>query len=384
MINPATVASGIKPVRQLNLYVPIDCMAAAPGYIPSLDGLRAISILLVLCAHYLSARVFPGGLGVYVFFVISGFLISRLLFAERKAIGGNDLKNFYERRFLRLYPVISVYTLVIVAFYLSVNRQIDWLQPLSALFYFANYLYAHRELDLLTPAPMPFGIFWSLSLEEHFYLVFPLLFVLVRGRSRALVWIMIGVCAACLAWRLVSASLHPEYLSTSIIFVRTDFRADSIAFGVLLAALCEQEGGRRFVKAASRPLWWAVALATLLLCLLVRDPFFRETIRYTLFGISLMLLISSAIFDPRLKVLQTILNFPAILWIGRLSYSLYVWHYLPRLLGPLVLGQAASASLRIGFDFAVTLLAAVLSYRLVERPILTLRHRLGSRAKTAD
>lgn len=367
-----------------DLFLSADRMAAGPGYIPSLDGMRALSILLVLFAHYLSDRLFPGGLGVYVFLIISGFLITRLLFSERKAHGRINLASFYGRRSLRLYPVVTVYTLVVVAIYLVTRTPIDWIQPLSALFYFANYLYAGRMLDLVAPVPMPFGIFWSLSLEEHFYLAFPLLFVLLRGRPRSLAWAMVAICVACLGWRLTAAMFHPEYLRTNIIFVRTDFRADSIGYGVLLAALCETEGGRRFVAAVSRPVLWAGALGTILICLLIRDPFFRETIRYSLFGIALMLLIACVLFDGRLKPVQVLLNHPVPVWLGRLSYSLYVWHYLPRLLGPMLLGDAPPVGVRIAFDLGMALMVALVSYHLVERPVLALRHRLGSRARPTN
>ncbi|MES3046695.1 acyltransferase family protein [Sphingomonas faeni] len=382
---PAGTAAA-RPVARTTdtLFVPVDRMAARPGYIPSLDGMRAVSILLVLFAHYISDRLFPGGLGVYVFFVISGFLITRLLFSERKARNKTSLVTFYSRRSVRLYPVVTAYTLVVVAIYLAARMPIDWAQPLSALFYFANYLYAGRMLDPAAPTAMPFGIFWSLSLEEHFYLAFPLMFVLARGRAQTLAWAMVAVCVGCLTWRLTAAALHPEYLRTNIIFVRTDFRADSIGFGVLLAALCEMEGGRRFVKAASRPATWIAALGTIVVCLLIRDPFFRETLRYTLFGIALMLLIASVLFDPRLKPVQVALNHPVPVWLGRLSYSLYVWHYLPRLLGPMLLGSTPPVGVRIPFDLAVAFAAALLSYYLVERPALALRHRLGSRAHAAD
>ncbi|WP_082209171.1 acyltransferase [Novosphingobium sp. B-7] len=358
-----------------NLFLPAERMAAGPGYIPNLDGLRALSILLVLFAHYISDRLFPGGLGVYVFFIISGFLITRLLFSERKAHGKINLTSFYGRRSLRLYPVVTVYTLVVIAIYLITRTPIDWLQPLSALFYFANYLYSARMLDPLAPVPMPFGIFWSLSLEEHFYLAFPLLFVLLRGRPQALVFAMIAICVACLGWRLTTALLHPEYLHTNIIFVRTDFRADSISYGVLLAALCETDAGRRFIVALSRPMLWVGALGTILICLAIREPFFRETVRYSLFGVALVLLIACTLFDARLKPIQVLLNHPVLVWLGRLSYSLYVWHYLPRLLGPMLLGVAPLMGVRIAFDLGLALVAALLSYHLVERPILALRRR---------
>src|SRR5579871_6236686 len=115
---------------------------ASFALVPSLDGLRAISVLLVMSSHFLSPRVFPGGLGVLVFFVVSGFLIARLLLAELNSAGSISLGNFYLRRFFRLYPVILVYAIVVITFSALNSRPLDWYEPLSALFYFANYVYA--------------------------------------------------------------------------------------------------------------------------------------------------------------------------------------------------------------------------------------------------
>src|SRR4051812_31928291 len=96
------------------LFLPESRMSAQSGHIPNLDGLRAISIMIVMLSHFVNASLFPGGLGVYVFFVISGFLITRLLFGEKKNSGRISLANFYFRRALRLYPVVLVFTGVVL------------------------------------------------------------------------------------------------------------------------------------------------------------------------------------------------------------------------------------------------------------------------------
>jgi peptidoglycan/LPS O-acetylase OafA/YrhL len=365
------------------LYLPPERMAAAPGYIPSLDGMRAISILLVIGAHYISPKLFPGGLGVYVFFVISGFLISRLIFAEWKRTGNFSFGSFYIRRALRLYPVVMLFTAAIVGFYLVTARPIEWLQPASALFYFANYLYGARSVIPSIHPNMPLEIFWSLSVEEHFYLLFPLTFWLLRGRPRAVAGAMIAVCVACLALRAGVAWAEPQLVDTKFFYYRTEFRLDAIAFGVLIAALCEDKAGRALLIAAARPPAAIAAFATILACLVVRDAYFRETVRYTLTGGAIMLVVAAVLFQPRPGIARRLLNSRPMVWIGRLSYSLYVWHIIaPFVVYPLVGGMphmvVAVARLIAAFGLAF------LSYHLVERPALRLRHRFGSRARAAD
>lgn len=374
---------GEGPAKRAPLFLAPDRMAASPGYIPSLDGLRSVSILLVLLAHYVSARLFPGGLGVYVFFVISGFLISRLIFAEWKRTGALDFKGFYIRRALRLYPVVILFTIVVIAFYIATARPVDWVQPASALLYFANYLYAARTVVAPVTGEMPFGIFWSLSIEEHFYLLFPLAFVLLKGRPGALVWAMIAVCVGCLALRLIMAVARPDLLSTLYFYLRSEFRLDSIAFGVMLSALCETQRGRVLLQRFTGLAAAGLAVVVLVGTLAIRDPFFRETLRYSLQGAAIMVLVASVLFSPRLAIAQRVLNTTPMVFIGRLSYSLYVWHTLvPIMLMPtfgLKLNPVTSAILTV-----TALVLALISYHLVEKPALRLRHRFGSRARAAD
>ncbi|HEX4079114.1 MAG TPA: acyltransferase [Rhizomicrobium sp.] len=359
------------PGRPLHL----DGTQASFARVPSLDGLWAVSILLVILSHYADSRLFPGVLGVLVFFVVSGFLITRLLFAEAKRSGRVNLRDFYLRRFFRLYPVVTVYAACVVLFFALSGRRIDWYEPLSALFYFANYLYSASSMAGHAAATsMPFAIFWSLSVEEHFYLFFPLLFILLRGK--ALVAWMSAICAGCLAARILLAQAHPEWLSTHV-FYYTDIRLDSIAFGVLLAAICEERDAVRIVGLLERAAFITVAFATILLCMAVRNDWFRETLRYTLLGASTAAIVAAIVFSPHYRFVHIMLNLPFIRWIGTLSYSLYVWHTfvptllhaaLPSLPRPLVAPMALAAA------FAI----AALSWYGLERPAAALRHRFGS------
>lgn len=359
------------PTRPLSLR--LQTMPADQGFVPSLNGLRAISILLVFLSHTVSNKVFPGGFGVRVFFLISGFLIARLLFTEWKTRSSISLSNFYIRRLLRLYPVVIVYSAIILFLYTQFKPdRIVWQEPVSALLYFANYYYAHLSQTGQTGGTMPFAIFWSLSVEEHFYVLFPFLFVLLHGNPRKLTFACIAILVFCVSLRLAVANAEPELLATHVFYYETQYQLDSIACGVLLASLCEFKGGQEFLRLLLKPTVIGVALAFLFVGFAVRDAYFRETIRYTLMSASIFILTYNIIFSEKLFRVQLILNTKLMDWIGRLSYSIYVWHYAAR--------SMLSVSSGIWWEdfllwLSVTLIAASGSYYFIERPVLEFRRR---------
>lgn len=364
------------------LYLPPERMASSPGYIPSLDGLRAASILFVMVGHLVSERLAPGGFGVQVFFVISGFLIARLMLAENKATGSVSLPRFFLRRFLRLYPVTLVYALIIVGVFLWAGMPFRWGELWSVLLYFSNYYYLWFDAVHTGELGLPFGIFWSLAVEEHFYLLFPPLFVLLAGRADRLFWVMAVVCIAVLALRIVAAHLDPWLVESRALYYRTEFRIDAIAWGVLLAAICDTVMGQRLIRSLGHPLAFAAALLLLALTFLYRDPVFRETWRYSLQGLSLLVLFAGLLFDRRYALIQWALNLPIAVWIGRLSYSLYVWHLCTPALSRWLLpesGWAAQTALQMPMSFAF----AAASFYLLEQPIARWRRRLHTDRRPA-
>jgi peptidoglycan/LPS O-acetylase OafA/YrhL len=355
-------------------------IAARFGEVPCLNGLRAVSILIVLLSHFVDAGFFPGGFGVYVFFVISGFLITRLLFAELKKNQQVSISRFYARRFLRLYPVISIYTIIVLAAYLAFSpARINIIEPLSALFYFANYLYSHYSVIGQTEGQMPFLVFWSLSVEEHFYFLFPVVFMLTAKRPRRLAVILTFVIVGCLFLRALIAYLHPELLGTYHFYYRSEYRLDSLAFGVLISVACETTFGRRLLLELARPAPLILALLVLLFCFVFRDLWFRETIRYFLQGISLAVALTAVLFTGRYKTANILLNLPVMAWIGKLSYSLYVWHTCAPDITAILL-PGSSHWEQIVCNFLLTFAIASASYYIIERPFMNFRHRFGSHA----
>lgn len=367
-----------RAARDAAPYLSRDDMAARAGLVPSLDGLRAVSIVLVLLAHLVNDRWFPGGFGVLTFFVISGFLIARLLFAEYKARDTISLAAFYIRRVIRLYPAVLAYTVIVSAVVLIVApSQFDWPEPVSALFYFANYLFVHYSVDHVT-VTMPFTHFWSLSIEEQFYIFFPALLLLLRVRPASVAALALLGCAVPLALRLLGAIQHPELIDTEYFYLRTELRIDSIAFGVLVAALCEMPRGRALIQWLIRPIPVAVAGAIMIGCFAWRDPFFRETARYSVLAIVIAIGLCAVVFSGRYAPANVILNSAPVVWIGKLSYSLYVWHLATS--EAVKYWLAGQPHLRVALvALAVCFVMAALSYYGLEQPLIGLRRRFGSR-----
>lgn len=365
----AAVRSGLGTPRHLTEY------DARFGTVPSLDGLRALSITAVMLSHLAIPQV-PGGHGVFLFFIISGFLITRLLFAELKSEKRIQLGQFYLRRFFRLYPAIIAFCMIVPTIYYMKDGYLDLSEPLSVLFYFTNYLVADRSLSGTPFQIEPIKIFWSLSVEEHFYLVFPIIFMFARTAKRVAI-IAASACVAALAIRIVFAHFNPELVATHYIYMRSEFRFDAVAFGVLLAALCEMPSFRPFLTTLSHPASFIAALFVGLVTIVIGNDYFANVWRYAILGPAIVVAMSGLIFSPRFSVLQFFLNLPIATWIGRLSYSLYIWHLPAQALA----WSVASGMAAIGLSFVLSIGAAAVSFYGIERPMNKFRRRFGSRAQ---
>src|SRR5262245_45291874 len=172
----------------------IDRSNKSNNYFPSLDGLRAISIILVVVSHLLIySKLFttspvPGGLGVTIFFFISGFLITNLLLAEYQKSDGINLRLFYIRRVLRLYPPLLLMMICITAFLWFTQNIISFQEINASLFYYENYFLAYHPVYA-----DKYGILWSLAVEEHFYLLFPFILLMCLKKPGFLFGITIGL-----------------------------------------------------------------------------------------------------------------------------------------------------------------------------------------------
>ena len=301
------------------------------GVIPSLDGLRAISILIVLVSHTGYGTIVPGGLGVTIFFFLSGYLITTLLMEESEQTGQINIGKFYLRRAFRLFPPLVVtlvvaYSLVMLGL---LAGGISWAGVIAQLLYFANYYGLFFDPGNTTAAGT--GILWSLAVEEHFYMIYPAVMagLLALGLSRQRIVVVLAMtCLAVLAWRMYLAgfsSFQPERT-----YYSSDTRVDSIVFGCLLALAAnprdEKPGASNpFLQPMSAVLLAAAAIV-MMITIVWRDGYFRETFRYSLQGLALM-----PVFYFAIKYAAhfpfTLLNHPWVKKIGVYSYAIYLIHY---------------------------------------------------------
>ncbi|MBX2808748.1 MAG: acyltransferase [Cellvibrionaceae bacterium] len=364
-------------------------MSKSGFYIPSLDGIRAVAVLLVFFAHTNFGHIVPGGLGVTIFFFLSGYLITTLMRIEFEKTAGLSLKKFYLRRVYRIFPPLYIVLLITLALSLSglLYADLSVKGVLAQFFHLTNYyLVIYGDQGLLPGM----AVTWSLAVEEHFYLLFPLLFLwLVRRVSPGKFMAALGVlCAAVLCWRIVIIAVwglpdnYGETGGLAYAYYATDARMDCLLFGCLMAVGFNPVYHQRQLLAGEQPWWgkaWApwlalfVGLGLLLFTLLYRDSVFRETLRYSLQGLAFMPLFYFAIIRSQWLFFKC-LNWQPVVYLGRLSYTFYLSHYVCiyvviKLFGDTLLVRNLGG-------FALTLAFSSLMYHFVEQRFAQLRKTL--------
>jgi peptidoglycan/LPS O-acetylase OafA/YrhL len=354
------------------------------SHIPSLDGLRGLSVLLVLSSHTMQTAqlrdVIPGSFGVTVFFFLSGYLITTLLRVEVEDTGSIAFGKFYLRRALRIFPPFFLILLLAAlrghyGVLIRTGNHMEWSSVLGQALQLTNYLQIYFPTEHLAPGT---DIFWSLAVEEHFYLLFPWIFLwLVRleePRKRAAV--LLAVCAIVLLWRCyLEFALHSSYNRT---YCATDTRIDSILLGCTLAVW-----GNPVLDPTriSEKLWkyvlFPLSLAGLAVSFVVANPSFMDTARYTLQGVCLVAVFVVAIRYPGWGPMRP-LNSRLLSWIGLISYSLYLLHLSVLKMVYTVWGHSIWVLLCVGWVASIGLAAAI--YYAIERPAGRLRKRLSAHA----
>jgi peptidoglycan/LPS O-acetylase OafA/YrhL len=355
-------------------------MAFSPfKYQPALDGLRGISILLVLSVHLRLIRpeiapfLPPGGfLGVDIFFVVSGFLITSLLLTELQSTGDIDLRSFYYRRALRLFPaLIAVILFTCVLAYLIGSFLGLGLTPLrfaSTAGYFTNWVRAYEGAQSWF-----LFHFWSLSVEEQFYILWPgILLLLTRAKASQKVIMMLVVVAI-----VISAALKVLlFLSGSTsnrIYYGSDTRADSVLVGcaasmALTWGYIPASSKGRAMLASTVP---GAVIILVVFVVLSNDGFAPLYLGgLTLIAILVALIILHLVLSPSGNTAR-ILKHRWLLWIGKRSYGLYLWHWPLYELSRSWLPDRLSAPAAI----ALTFLVATVSYQLIENPFLLMKKR---------
>jgi peptidoglycan/LPS O-acetylase OafA/YrhL len=354
------------------------------GYRPELDGLRGVAILLVLLVHVLN---WPRGglLGVDIFFTLSGFLITTLLLEEWEAHGSISLGKFYLRRWFRLFPALAAFVAAYVLFVVAFGNDNQGLRLTGAVYgitYVSNWVMAFN-------GPYPeweIGHLWSLAVEEQFYLLWPVLltFLLRRGfglnRTR---WVLVALIVTAVAWR---TALDLGGADGSRFYFATDARFDQLLLGCLAGTLYVTGKTRQDKPRSSRPLM-IIAMAAVGFLLW---RFFTENLQspwsfkigFTLYGAATAVTIYACVTGS-LPCLRRALSVRALVFLGTISYSLYLWHVAAILFMRdfLEVGHWSSVLVQVG----LALVAACGSYYLIELPFLRRRRAYERlRATKAD
>ncbi len=342
-------------------------------YIQSLDGLRAVAVLLVFVGHAGFGHIVPGGLGVTIFFFLSGFLITTLMRQEYEKNGSISFSKFYLRRVYRIFPPFYLVLGLVVLLALTgiLPNDMKWDALLAQSAQLTNYYLIYGNADHTAPG---LTVLWSLSVEEHFYLLFPLVFMVLARRfgHGGMAGVIASICLLVLLWRiyLVYGQNAPQLRT----YYATDTRIDSIMFGCLMALwnnpVLDPVKDRSQVVVLSI---LAGAGAVLLFCLLYRDPAFRETYRYSLQGLALFPVFYFAITKSHWPLFAW-LNWSVLRYIGKISYTAYLIHPTAITLSHNYL--QTQGILAIILAFALTIGFSALMYQLVERHMSALRAKL--------
>ena len=357
-------------------------------YQPALDGLRAIAVLAVLLYHGQVGWTRGGFLGVDLFFVLSGYLITSLLLAEHMRRGTIDLARFWSRRARRLLPALFLVLLAVSAYsaYLAgtSQRQSLRMDALSTLAYVANWRLALTQQSYFAQYadPSPLRHMWSLGIEEQFYLVFPLLLfawlALTSGRKGLL---RAGLLLGAVGSAVLMLVLYDPDVDPSRVYYGTDTRAQALLVGALLAAWAAdrpvRQGAPTYLRVGPSELplpgWgalgWSGLLGFLVLTVASRDtsPWLYRG-GFLLTAVVCAALIAGATRARPRGALGRALSWEPLRAVGVISYGLYLWHWpVYVVLNPDRTGMSGPALL--AFRLAVTFLLAALSYHLVERPV---------------
>jgi peptidoglycan/LPS O-acetylase OafA/YrhL len=344
-------------------------------YLPALDGLRALAVLSVILYHADMPGVPGGFLGVEVFFVISGYLITALLLAEWLGRGRIDFKAFWLRRARRLLPALYVLLLAVLTFsVLFLPEEVAGLRgdTAGALAYVTNWylIFSHKSYFEMVGRPSLLRHLWSLAVEEQFYLLWPLIF------TGLLVWLkprraLIAIGAGVIASTLLMAGLYRPEVDPSRVYYGTDTRAAGLLLGAALA----------FVWAPGRdyrpklPAWAFDAAGTagliglFLACAHINeyDPFLYRG-GFLLVGLCTAALIAAAV-HPRAHRLHRIMGWPPLVWVGLRSYGIYLWHWPVCMVTRPQLDTPLTGLPLLALRLALTFILAELSYRFIEMPV---------------
>ncbi|MFC3480294.1 acyltransferase family protein [Kocuria carniphila] len=356
-----------------------------------IDAMRAGAVMLVVFSHAGLTAV-PGGSGVTIFFVISGFIITHLLLRELEKTNSFDIRGFYLRRALKIFPPLLVIVILPSLVY-GLFKSLNWVDVAGQLLFFFNWVYVDSDVSVL-PGTI---VVWSLSIEEQFYLAVAFLWLLlVRGRRpvaglRVLAWAIIVYSV------LARAVLFFSGATSDRIYFGTDTRSEAIAMGILVALWfrtrrlrAHEATGARAVAARKDDLLgkdvvlW-VALVLYLVSLIIRDDLFRETLRYSMQAVAAALVIMWGLVGaggPMGRALNRFMKLQIVQLLGLASYSIYLVHLIViRALEPVTAGLPEPITIVLGVVLGTG--AGVLVWWGVEEPVVKWRQRKKAKSAAA-
>jgi Predicted acyltransferases len=332
-----------------------------------LDGLRALSVLAVFFHHTGGSLLKGGYIGVEFFFVLSGFLITKILREEKSRNGSIDFVSFYMRRARRLYPALILLVLGVAAYCAVVGGKYNiWSETLPALFYVMNWYRAFDWYDAILT-----GHTWSLAIEEQYYLIWPLMLsVILLVVPRKPYFVVTGIAALVVLWRYY---LFQQGIPLSRVYGGFDTHADGLLIGAILALIPPG-----YLSKLGK--LWVPASAYLIVVLLDQSAVNFSLSKFGFGTVSLAAAIVIArVISEQDSLLVANLSVSPLAWLGKVSYGFYLWHY-PVIQIVMygghdsVLGFFGSLQypipLLVSFVFTISMVLTVISWYLVEQPIM--------------
>jgi peptidoglycan/LPS O-acetylase OafA/YrhL len=357
----------------MRLRVGSDARAAtgAGAHQPQLDGIRAVAVLTIIVFH--ATSLLPGGyIGVDLFFVLSGFLITRILLREVGSRGGVSMKNFFARRALRLLPALFAMCVVVAPLFVLVpitDRSASLLGVFGALTYSSSVLAATgHDLGWMIHT-------WSLSVEEYFYLIWPAVLLFVATRRHRLA-VMSGITLVAIAYRLF-AGIGTDWSMQRIAYA-PDTRAEQLLIGACAAVIA----ANRVVRPG--PVITVLAVLSFPVFALlpgrIGGPLYFQHGGSTLIALAAALVVLG-FAGERSRALTSLASLRPLVWIGERSYGIYLWN-LP--IVALIAATPLPDPLQLPVKLVLSFLVPAWSYRFVEQPFLRRKVRFSAPPATVE
>lgn len=357
-------------------------MAQAKGrYVPALDGLRALAVLVVI-AYHMHLGWAPGGLlGVTMFFVLSGYLITGLLLKEYDDSGTISLSNFWLRRVRRIIPAV-VFAVLGTALLCTIfnHALLTKMRPdvLPTLFFFNNWWQIFHNVSYFEAlgSPSPLTHYWSLSIEEQFYLIWPVALLICMKAGVKRTTMQKGIIVLIVLSALEMILLFDPHADPSRVYYGTDTRAFSLLIGALLAFIWPHQ--KLTVRAGNRMtptgrlvfnIVGVLAVVGLLVMVVVTNGFEPFIYRGGLLLCSLLTAIAIAVLVHPISWISKVFELPPFVWIGKWSYSMYLWHFPIILLLTPTNMQGGTPWWLCLIELALVIGISAFSYFFVENPI---------------